>query len=71
MDSRGDRLALLQAEYVSNNDDSFASAHLTLAESNEAGLLTAMVIFDLADVDGATAELDARFATTTESESAR
>ena len=60
VDGRGDRLALFRRTY--RTETGFELVMLALAERNDTGLISGMVLFDADDLDAATAELDRRAA---------
>jgi class 3 adenylate cyclase len=55
---RGERLALIRQVY---SGDDFEAGGLTVNEVDEGGMCQAIVVFDLDDLHGAVAELDARY----------
>ena len=57
---RGDRLALVRAEYTSNRKGAFSTEHCAVAETDAEGRLIRMVLFDIDHIDAAYAELEAR-----------
>ncbi len=62
---RGDRLALVRTRYTGRDTrpEAFHTELLRIAEIDDDGRLVALIAFDRDEVEGAIAELDARYAT--------